>query len=252
MRVVLVTSQCMYVKDNYYSMIKKIADKNNLPHGTSICGVVFVKTVSFSLLLKALYLMVIGVRSLSLTLICNMISSIFLDRRKKLFKSLGVPVLLVDDINNPEVVMKIKNLCPDIIVNLRTRNIYKKEILQVPGIGCINIHHGLLPENRGTMCDLWAWYEGRPVGFSVHWMNEKIDDGHILKIKEIDISNIKKYTDIPMISSIYEAECLLECMDKISREGWFKTLDNKNEKVRFTRNPTMQEIRKMLKKGLKL
>lgn len=251
MRVLLVTSQCTYVKDNYYSLLKKLADKHVLKDKDLICGVVFIRTASFSLFLKAMFLMLIGVRSLSLTLIRNMISSLLFDRRKRLFRSMDVPVFLINNINDKEAVEVIKDLEPDVIINLRTRNIYKEEILSVPKIGCINVHHGILPENRGTMCDLWAWSEGRPVGFSIHWMNQKIDDGHILEKKEINVSGVRKYTDIPMISSTFEADCLIECLEKLKREGWFKSMDNKSGSIRFTKNPTTTEIRNMRKNGLK-
>jgi len=252
MRVLLVTSESTYVRDNYLSLLQKLTDKKNLPENVEIIGLAIVKTVSFSLLFTVMKLFAIGVWGISSALLKNMIASKISDPRSGLFKSLGLPVLKLENINRPESIKAIAELKPDVIVNIRTRNIYKKEILALPSIGCVNIHHGLLPDNRGTMCDLWAWVEGRPVGFTVHWMNEKIDDGDIIKTQEIDASGAKSYADIPYISSTYESGCILEALCRIAREGRFKGIENKSQNVHFTRNPDYRQIKDIKKKGFRL
>lgn len=252
MRVLLVTSESTYVRDNYLSLLKKLTDRGSLPENVEMVGLAIIKTVSFSLFFTALKLMAAGVTGVSRALLGNMISSKLSDPRAALFKSLGLPVLKLENINRPEAIKAISELKPDLIVNIRTRNIYKKEILALPAVGCINIHHGLLPDNRGTMCDLWAWVEGRPVGFTIHWMNEKIDDGDIIKTQEIDASKAVSYADIPFISSTYESGCLLEALGRIAKEGRFKGIENRSQNVRFTKNPTYEQIKEIKKKGFRL
>ncbi|MBU7006019.1 formyltransferase family protein [Phosphitispora fastidiosa] len=252
MKVILVTSQFTYVKGNYYYLLKQVTDKNNLPENTEISCVVFIKTFSLQLLLKVIFLMFIGARHFSLTLLKNMLTSFIYDPRIRLLKSLHIPILKVKDINSTESLCKLRQLQPDLIVNLRTRNIYKKEILSLPEIGCINIHHGILPDNRGTMCDLWAWVENRPVGFSIHWMNEEIDGGNIIITKQIDLSKVKTYPDIPRISSIAESEQLLLSLIKISQSGYFFSDKNISMRPKYTKNPSLKQIRLMTKTGFRL
>lgn len=252
MKVVLVTSGATYVKDNYLSLIKELTDREKLPADIEIAALVIIKTASIKLFFKMIGLMFMGVFSLSTTLIKNMYSSLFCDTRQKHCTALNIPIFQFNNINSPEALAAIKELNPDLIINVRTRNIYKKDILALPSIGCINVHHGILPVNRGTMCDLWAWYEGRPVGFSVHWMNEKIDDGNIIQVKEIDAQGINNYIDIPMKSSLVEAETIIECLEKIKVEGKNAGFSNKCEKVNYTRNPDYKTIRQIKAKGLKL
>ena len=252
MKVILVTSQTTYVKDNYYSLLKQILD-NVLPgKDIEIVALILIKTVSFSLFLKVISLMIAGVFRVSSILLLNIFKVLFNDKRLSMFKSLNIPVYTFKNINYPKTVEFIKTMNPDLIVNMRTRNIYKRDILNIARIGCLNIHHGILPENRGTMCDLWSFFEGRPVGFSIHWMNEKIDDGEILTVKEIDTGGVKSYADIPMLSSLEEANSLLWCFDKIKTDRRFYSFKNTKENIRFTRNPTYKEIRQMIRKGIKL
>lgn len=252
MKVVLVTSEATYVKDNYLSLVKALTDKSRLPAGVEIAAVVMIKTVSVKLFFKMIGLMFMGVFGLPAALIKNMFSAVFGDERKKHCASLGIPTFTFENINRPDALAKIRELAPDLIINARTRNIYKKEILALPSIGCINVHHGMLPENRGTMCDLWAWYEGRPVGFSIHWMNEKIDDGNIIEVREVDVKGVDSYIEIPMRSSLVEAGAIIGCIEKIMAEGRNTGFANKCEKVNYTRNPDLAAIKRIKAKGLKL
>ena len=252
MKVVLVLSQANYVKDNYLSLVKKITDKKNLPNGVEISGIVFIKTVDFKLVLKSIGLFLIGVRGLSTILFKNMWSSLFSDPRGQIFKEHNIPVILVDNINRKSSRKLIKSMEPDLIINARTRNIYRKRILELPTIGCINIHHGLLPHNRGTMCDLWAWVEKRTVGFSVHWMNRKIDDGNIVAKCEIDVKGIDSYIDIPMKSSLYEVDVLIDSIGKIKENSEYMLEKNVTDRENYTRNPTTKQIKEIRKMGLKL
>lgn len=52
-------------------------------------------------------------------------------------------------------------------------------------VPCINIHGGLLPYNRGANPNLWAWMDGTPQGVSIHFIDDGIDTGDIIKQKEI-------------------------------------------------------------------
>ena len=48
--------------------------------------------------------------------------------------------------------------------------------------GAVNIHLGLSPYYRGTACNFWAMYDGRPsyVGATVHMLSHGLDSGAIL------------------------------------------------------------------------
>jgi methionyl-tRNA formyltransferase len=251
-RVVLVLSQANYVLDNHLALLKTLTDPQKLPEGVEIVGIVLVKTVSFTLYLKMVAMFFLGVHKLSTALIRNMFRALFNDPRKAHCKKLEIPVIDVISVNQRTARQAISALSPDLILNVRTRNIYRKKILELPRIGCINVHHGMLPDNRGTMSDLWAWVEGRPVGYSLHWMNRKIDDGDLIAVEEVDVSGINCYADIPMKSSLLEASKLLECLEKIHTKGRYTLMPNITQNERYTRNPTVSEIRSIRKKGLKL
>lgn len=252
MRVLIVFSEANYVKDNYLAALRRLTDPAELPPGVEIVGLALVRTVSMKLFFKCLFLRLVGVRRLSATLLANMRSARFGDPRRALMRERGIPVLLVPSMNDPTALEQVAALAPDLIVNMRTRDIYRKKILALPTIGCVNIHHGLLPENRGVMCDLRAWTEGRPVGFSIHWMNRKIDDGEIILTQEVDTAGVADYIDIPHRSSELEAPRMLEVLGRIAREGKYFDRENRTDHAAHSKNPTVAEIRTMIRKGFAL
>ncbi|MEW6711615.1 MAG: formyltransferase family protein, partial [Candidatus Riflebacteria bacterium] len=154
MKMVFVTSDVTYVRDNYYSLFEKITRPGMLPEGCSVASVVMIN-VPLKLLLKNIIgLQALGAPDFSFALLRNLMRSRMKDPRVKLLEERNIPLFRCSSVNKPEAISYLSTLEPDLIANIRTRNIYKKPVLDLPKIGCINIHHGILPENRGTMCDL--------------------------------------------------------------------------------------------------
>ena len=61
------------------------------------------------------------------------------------------------------VIEKIVELNPDIIFSLYYRRILPKEIINLPRMGCINIHPSALPNYRGPVPTAWAIENGEKV-----------------------------------------------------------------------------------------
>ncbi|HNW35385.1 MAG TPA: formyltransferase family protein [Candidatus Ozemobacteraceae bacterium] len=252
LRVVFVTSDVTYVRDNYHALIRRVCDRKLLPEGVEPVGLVLL-TVSRAVLLKnILGLPLVGAPQFAFTLARNLMRAGMLDPRSAVAETAGMPILRCRSVNEPSAVEWLRERRADLIVNMRTRNIYKDIVLGLPKIGCINIHHGILPENRGTMCDLWAWAEGRPVGFTIHWMNAKIDDGDILVRREVDVRGLRCYLDIPQASSRIEAEALIDVLGKVRREGRWVGIPNRTETIDYRRNPTPSQIVELRRRGLRL
>ena len=69
----------------------------------------------------------------------------------------------------------------------------------------VNCHGGILPKWRGFACNAWAIMNGeKEIGYSIHEMNDKLDDGRIFFVKRIPIDIDQTYSDVHefMINSI--------------------------------------------------
>ncbi len=252
MKTIYVSSDVTYVRDNYLSLIDRVTAPESLPAGIEIAALIMLKVPEKLILKNAFGLLAIGAPHFSFTLMRNLVQSRLNDPRISILEQRGIRVYRCKTVNSAAALAFIGEIKPDLMVNMRTRNIYKKPVLELPTIGCINIHHGLLPENRGTMCDLWAWIEGRPVGFSIHWMNEKIDDGDILDRCEVDTTGCRSYIEIPFRSSKLEAGCLLKNLARIRDQGRFVGIPNRTENINYTRTPSPAKIAEIRRRGLKL
>ena len=142
----------------------------------------------------------------------------------------------------------------DLIINIRTRCIYKNEILNSPKFGCINVHHGILPKYRGTLCDLYALADSRPAGFTIHTMNEKIDDGDILLTCEVSDGKEKDYMKYLTKASAIEADKIAKIINFVANNHSLpKGRGNKADEVIYTKTPrSWFEIKSLKSKGMVL
>ena len=141
----------------------------------------------------------------------------------------------------------------DLIINLRTRCIYKEAILNAPRLGCLNIHHGILPKYRGTLCDLYALSEDRPAGFTIHGMVKKIDAGRIYHAEEVSDGSEKDYVHYLSQTAYKEGMALADLLEEVVRSGALPEGEpNTTEKVVFTKTPQRPEILKLKEMGMRL
>ncbi len=175
------------------------------------------------------------------------------DARRNLCQSFDIPYLLVKDPNCEETLAQLSALQPDLIVNARTRSIFKPELLKLAPLGAINIHHGILPDFRGTFCDLQALGQGLSPGFSIHKMTEKIDQGEILYTEEAS-SNHNSYLAYIQESSQREAMALRRLIEDVARTGTLPPgrQNLKTDETRFYRTPSLKQIQDFKKKGIHL
>ena len=93
----------------------------------------------------------------------------------------GVPVFQPARIREPEAVGQIRSLSPDLIVVAAFGQILPQELLDIPRLGCINIHASLLPRLRGAAPIQWSVINGDPEsGITLMQMNAGLDTGDIL------------------------------------------------------------------------
>lgn len=243
------TSEANYVRDNYAHLLGELVDRRR----EQIAGVVVIRTVSAGLVAKAMGLYALGVRHISTILLKNSLRAKFGSFFAR-FERADIPVVVTEDINVESTRRRLEEIEPDLIINARTRSIFREEVLSIPRLGCINIHHGVLPRQRGTMCDLWALYEGRNPGFSIHEMTPKIDEGPILEVCEHTEWDSPEYYRLPYWSSLREAEVLNEVIDRIDAAGGIEGRPNRapEDEIVFRTDPDARQIRKMRAEGIVL
>lgn len=116
----------------------------------------------------------------------------------------GIPVFQPKKLrDNSEAMDVITSINPDLIVVVAYGRILPKEILDFPKYGCVNVHGSLLPRHRGSSPIQWSIVCGDSVtGVTTMLMDEGIDTGDILEVKEVPID------DTDTGGSLFDKLCL--------------------------------------------
>lgn len=101
-----------------------------------------------------------------------------------------IPVFAPEDINHFLWVQKIKDYKPDVLFSFYYRAMLKPALLEVPAVGCFNLHGSLLPRYRGRCPVNWVLINGeKETGVTLHCMTPRPDDGDIVGQRKILISD---------------------------------------------------------------
>ena len=97
-----------------------------------------------------------------------------------------VPLFVDIDVNSPEFLKHISASKTDVVLCISYPMILKKAILNLPPLGCINMHPAYLPEEKGCFPTIWAILKDKKrTGYTIHYMDEGIDTGDIIAQVEV-------------------------------------------------------------------
>ncbi len=123
-------------------------------------------------------------------------------------------VIQPEDFKDKQSQTQLALLNPDVMVVAAYGQILPKTILQIPKLGCLNIHASLLPRWRGAAPIERAILEGdRETGISIMQMNEGLDTGDILLDKKCMISNHETAQTLHDTLSNIGANAILETLN---------------------------------------
>ena len=92
-----------------------------------------------------------------------------------------LPVWEVQRLADPETLNTLAAYQPDIICVACFSMRIPRVIIDLPPLGCLNVHPALLPANRGPVPLFWTFREGHDTtGVTIHLIDEGMDSGDIL------------------------------------------------------------------------
>lgn len=108
-----------------------------------------------------------------------------------------IPVWEVTSLSDAETVSTLATYQPDIICVACFSLRIPRVIIDLPRLGCLNVHPSLLPDNRGPVPLFWTFREGREVtGVTIHLMDEGMDSGDILAQEVIEVPDGMSYAEL--------------------------------------------------------
>ena len=100
----------------------------------------------------------------------------------------GLPVLQPESFRDDGVVEELRALKPDLIIAVAYGKLLPQRVLDIPPLGCINIHGSILPALRGSAPVQWAVLRDLPeTGVTAMYLNAGMDEGDIIDVRTTPI-----------------------------------------------------------------
>ncbi|AEY66076.1 methionyl-tRNA formyltransferase [Clostridium sp. BNL1100] len=130
----------------------------------------------------------------------------------------GITVLQPAKIKTPEFVEQIRELTPDLLITAAYGKIISKEMLDVPTLGCINVHGSLLPAYRGAAPIQWSIIHGEKVtGITTMFTDVGLDTGDMLLKKELEIGSDMTAGELHDAMAVLGAQVLKETLLELKK-----------------------------------
>ena len=107
---------------------------------------------------------------------------------KEVALAAGIPVFQPENFRSDEDVQALAALKPDVCAVVAYGRILPQRVLDIPTLGCVNIHASLLPQYRGSAPYQWAVLDGlTETGVTAQHMALKMDAGDVIDVAKTAI-----------------------------------------------------------------
>jgi len=135
-------------------------------------------------------------------------------------RRLGIPVLTPKTLKTPEALEEFRSLGADAAVVVAYGMILPQAILDVPPLGCFNLHASLLPRWRGAAPINRAIMAGdAETGVMVMKMDVGLDTGDVAMAERIAISDTMTASDLHDSLARLGADLMVRAMAALGRGG---------------------------------
>ena len=132
---------------------------------------------------------------------------------KVLAQELGIPVMQPEKLKQPEAMEQLRAWAPDLIVVAAFGQILRKDVLELPRFGCINVHASLLPRWRGAAPINAAILAGdEETGVTIMQMDVGLDTGPMLAKQSIRLTRDDTAGSVFQSLSTLGADLLIETL----------------------------------------
>lgn len=129
----------------------------------------------------------------------------------------GLPVYQPASFKDDEAYETLKALQPDLIVVVAYGKLLPQRVLDIPPLGCINIHGSILPALRGSAPVQWAVLNDLPeTGVTAMYLNAGMDEGDIIDVRTTPIGENETAGELMLRLAALGADLLRDTLVAIS------------------------------------
>src|SRR6478672_190728 len=79
---------------------------------------------------------------------------------RRIARAHGLRLLTPESVNGADFLRELRDLDPDLVISVSCPQIFGRELLELPRLGCVNVHSALLPDYRGMLPTFWVLARG--------------------------------------------------------------------------------------------
>ena len=160
---------------------------------------------------------------------------------KELANQIGITVLQPSTLKNEEVQKQLLDYKPDLMIVAAYGLILPPAVLQIPNLGCLNIHASLLPRWRGAAPIQRAIQAGdKETGVTIMQMDAGLDTGDMLMKKTCGISDNDTAATLHDKLAKLGADAIVEAL-KLLKKNELKPMVQDNENATYAAKLTKEE-----------
>ena len=152
---------------------------------------------------------------------------------KKIALEKEINLLQPETLKDTKAVTRLAELEPDLILVVAYGLIVPPNILEIPKLGCINVHASLLPKWRGASPMEYAILNGdKKVGISYMKMSEGLDEGPVYEMHTNDLNDNDDLSEVEKKLIQLSKNNLNAFLDKVET-GNVTCIDQENKEATF-------------------
>lgn len=171
----------------------------------------------------------------------------YIETNSNLGKIFNVPVFKMKGSINDEIwLKKINEIKPDLIICIRYAEILKSSLLKIPKNGVINFHPSILPKYKGMAPIFQALlHNENDIGFSLHYIDEGIDTGGIIKRQKLKIDKNDSVSQIAIRAHVVAGNELVSVINDL-KKGNKKTEEVLLDEGNYFSWPEKEDVKKFI------
>jgi methionyl-tRNA formyltransferase len=148
-------------------------------------------------------------------------------------RELDIPVMILERFKGSDVMERVSSIGPDYFVVAAFGLIFPRSVLEMPSVGCLNVHASLLPAWRGASPINMAIAAGDSFsGITTMKMVKELDAGPIYMQRAIPVHPLETAGELSERLAALGGELIVETLERIE-EGSIEPVPQKDEGISY-------------------
>ena len=128
----------------------------------------------------------------------------------------GLPILQPESLRDPEVQAQLRSFGADLFAVVAYGKLLPRAVLDIPPLGCVNVHGSLLPKYRGAAPIQWTVLNGeKEGGVSTMYLEEGMDSSSVIESAALPLGPAESFGSLYARLKVLGADLLQSTLKRL-------------------------------------